>query len=167
MPVRLSPTRADIAFVPRWGSRPMRTPTGPTCPADPRSRPLGMLEAFDAPVMEPNCEARSASTVAPQSLMLMNNTTVVEYAGHFAERLSRDAGNDAAAQVKRAWWLCFAREPGKTELDKGVAFLKGQTDFFQDQIAKAATKPKESAGQQALANFCHALLSANEFLYVD
>ncbi|MBI3880432.1 MAG: PSD1 domain-containing protein [Verrucomicrobia bacterium] len=132
-----------------------------------RSRPLGMLEAFDAPVMEPNCEARNASTVAPQSLMLMNNTTVVEYAGHFAECITKDAGQDAAAQVKRAWWLCFAREPGKTELEKGVTFLNGQTDFFRDQIASAKTKPKETAEQQALANFCHALLSANEFLYVD
>ena len=132
-----------------------------------RSRPLGMLEAFDAPVMEPNCEARNASTVAPQSLMLMNNTTVVEYAGHFAERLLHDAANDPAAQVKRAWWLSFAREPGKLELDKGVAFLKDQSDFFRAQAAKASPKPKESPERQALANFCHALLSTNEFLYVD
>ena len=93
--------------------------------------------------------------------MLMNNTTVVEYAGHFAERIAKDAGNDATAQVKRAWWLTFVREPSKAELDKGVAFLNGQTEFFRAQIAAAKTKPKETAEPQALANFCHALLSAN------
>ena len=33
-----------------------------------RSMPLGLLEAFDAPAMAPNCERRDSSTVAPQSL---------------------------------------------------------------------------------------------------
>ena len=32
-----------------------------------RSKPLGLMETFDAPRMEPNCELRNASTVAPQS----------------------------------------------------------------------------------------------------
>ena len=36
-----------------------------------RSRPLAMLHAFDAPVMEVNCERRQSSTVATQSLMLI------------------------------------------------------------------------------------------------
>jgi len=135
-----------------------------------RSRPLGMLEAFDAPVMEPNCEVRNASTVAPQSLMLMNNTTVVEFAGHFAERIVRDAGQDTAAQGKRAWWLTFAREPAKAELERGVAFLNGQLEFFRANAPKpdpSARTTAPSPEHQALANFCHALFSANEFLYVD
>src|SRR5207247_2547478 len=33
-----------------------------------RSRPLGVLDAFDVPMQEPNCECRNASTVAPQAL---------------------------------------------------------------------------------------------------
>jgi mono/diheme cytochrome c family protein len=132
-----------------------------------RSRPLGMLEAFDAPVMEPNCEARSVSTVAPQSLMLMNNTTVVEYAAHFAERLLREAGAEPAAQVRRAWWLAFARAPSAAEAEKGIAFLKAQAGLFRAQSTGAAAKPAQSPEQQAAASFCHALLSANEFLYVD
>ncbi|MEZ6121867.1 MAG: DUF1553 domain-containing protein [Planctomycetaceae bacterium] len=38
-----------------------------------RSQPVAMLQAFDAPVMEVNCEIRPVSTVATQSLMLMNS----------------------------------------------------------------------------------------------
>ncbi|HAD60291.1 MAG TPA: hypothetical protein DCG12_13695, partial [Planctomycetaceae bacterium] len=37
-----------------------------------RSQPVAMLQAFDAPVMQTNCEMRPTSTVATQSLMLMN-----------------------------------------------------------------------------------------------
>lgn len=38
-----------------------------------RSQPLAMLTAFDAPVMETNCTARTLSNSAPQSLLLMNS----------------------------------------------------------------------------------------------
>ncbi|HEY6167508.1 MAG TPA: DUF1553 domain-containing protein, partial [Verrucomicrobiae bacterium] len=139
-----------------------------------RSRPLGMLEAFDAPVMEPNCEARSASTVAPQSLMLMNNVSVMEFSTHFAQRVAREAGDDAAAQVQRAWRLSYGRAPTPAESKNAVGFLEGQIEFLRAQAPKPdpAAKSKSPGTtpqpeQQALANFCHALLSANEFLYVD
>ena len=51
-----------------------------------RSQPVAMLQAFDAPVMETNCELRPVSTVATQSLMLMNSQTVLDYAKSLAER---------------------------------------------------------------------------------
>ena len=42
-----------------------------------RSLPLSMLETFDAPLLNPNCEIRNRSTVAPQSLLLMNSDFVL------------------------------------------------------------------------------------------
>jgi len=56
-----------------------------------RSRPVAMLQAFDAPVMETNCESRSFSTVATQSLMLLNGEFILEQAGHLAERAAKEA----------------------------------------------------------------------------
>src|SRR5437773_10524516 len=41
-----------------------------------RTRPLGVLETFDAAAVDPNCENRTASTVALQALMFMNNEFV-------------------------------------------------------------------------------------------
>jgi hypothetical protein len=119
-----------------------------------RSRPLSLLETFDMPVMEPTCPARSASTVAPQSLLLMNNDFVLAQAEAFAERVRREAGPDARAQVARAWRLAFAREPGPAEVREALAFLSEQT-------AGLSGRPG------ALACLCQALLSANGFLYVD
>ena len=56
-----------------------------------RSRPVAMLEAFDAPVMETNCESRASSTVATQSLMLLNGEFIVDVSTKVAERAAREA----------------------------------------------------------------------------
>src|SRR5438270_3882773 len=63
-----------------------------------RSRPLAVLDTFDAPAMEPNCDARNASTVTPQALMFMNSEFVVTQAGDFAERVWKEARDDPRAQ---------------------------------------------------------------------
>jgi mono/diheme cytochrome c family protein len=49
-----------------------------------RSQPVAMLQVFDAPVMEVNCEKRSSSTVATQSLMLMNSQFILDRAADLA-----------------------------------------------------------------------------------
>jgi hypothetical protein len=114
-----------------------------------RSRPLSMLECFDAPEMEPNCEARSFSTVAPQALLLMNNGFVLAQAEQFARRVRREAGEDPSAQAALAWRVAFTRQARPEELQEAVSFLG------------------RMASPAALTRFCQALLSANEFLYVD
>ena len=53
-----------------------------------------MLHAFDQPVMETNCERRTVSTVATQSLMLMNSEFILQQAGYFAARIRKEAAGD-------------------------------------------------------------------------
>src|SRR5947207_3478831 len=72
-----------------------------------RSRPLAVLHAFDAPVMEVNCDKRQSSTVATQSLMLMNSQMVLDQAARFAQRLEKEMGDDQAQQMERGWQLAF------------------------------------------------------------
>jgi hypothetical protein len=127
-----------------------------------RSRPLSVMEAFDLPILEPNCEARNVSTVTPQSLLLMNSGFIVTHAADFAQRVRREAGDDPAAQVRRAWRLAFAAEPSDDDLKEARAFLAEQRQRF---AAKADLKGDPQT--LALASFCQALLSANQFLYVD
>ena len=55
-----------------------------------RSKPETLMRAFDAPVMECNCDKRAASTVATQSLMLMNNEFVLKQAADLATRVRRE-----------------------------------------------------------------------------
>lgn len=56
-----------------------------------RSQPVAILQAFDAPVMEINCERRPSSTVATQSLMLMNGAFALDSARLLAQRALRES----------------------------------------------------------------------------
>jgi hypothetical protein len=143
-----------------------------------RSRPLGMLETFDLPKMEPNCEYRTASTVAPQSLALMNSGFALGAATAFAERVQREAGATPEAQIMRAWRLAFGAPPSPTELQRSLEFLKAQTLTLQARStpalpAKTATPPASAATKTptpelaAMATLCQALLNSNAFLYAD
>jgi hypothetical protein len=55
-----------------------------------RTQPVALMQAFDAPVMTTNCEARPSSTVATQSLMLMNGDFWIGRAAALAERVLRE-----------------------------------------------------------------------------
>ena len=128
-----------------------------------RSKPLGILETFDAPVMAPNCEQRASSTVAPQSLLMMNNSFVLQQAEAMADRIEREVGAEPSAQIQAAWRLAFGREPSASQIQAGVAFLTEQA------AAVAASAPAEQPkpAHVALSNLCHALVISNGFLYVD
>jgi mono/diheme cytochrome c family protein len=129
-----------------------------------RSKPLTVLETFDAPVLEPCSDRRSSSTVAQQALLLMNSRFATDNAAAFAARLRRDAGNDLRAQLRRAWLLAYARPPAAGELADAEAFVHAQAALY-----RAGKRPREapSPEAQALAVLCQALLSSNAFLYVD
>jgi hypothetical protein len=126
-----------------------------------RNLPLGVLETFDAPMMAPNCERRSSSTVAPQSLLLMNSTFMIGCSEAFAARLAKEAGPDPTARVTMAWRLALGHDPTPGQVADALAFVSGQeADLARGPDAK-------STAQHAWASLCQALMSSNAFLYVD
>lgn len=139
-----------------------------------RTRPLEIFQTFDAPdMMEANCEIRPVTTVSPQSLLLMNNTAMREFARFFAERLRSEGGPDLNGKVELAWQLAFGRKPGAEDLKAAVEFVEAQSAYYKENPAKlekvAGPADKENAEPEllALAALGHALMSTNEFLYVD
>lgn len=137
-----------------------------------RSMPLGMLEPFDPANLAPNCDRRGNSTVATQSLLLMNNSNVIRLSEHFAKRVQREVGDDPTRQAEHAWTLAFGVAPPS---DQMAATAKWLID-----LRAALTKPADGssaltggtldppqAAEQALALYCQALFSSNPFLYVD
>lgn len=138
-----------------------------------RTLKLGMLDAFDAPTMSPNCEQRNSSTVAGQSLLFMNNTELLRQSEIFAERVVQDAEADQTAQVRRAWRLALATEPTDEQVEHSLEFLAVQKNFARnqkDRLTPEEVKNLRFADQpekQALATFCQFLLSNNAFLHVD
>ena len=155
-----------------------------------RSFPMSLMRQFDMPVMEVNCEKRSSSTLATQSLMLMNGEFVLEQAEHFARRLTHESGEEPRGQVGRAWQLALNRPASEREMRRALEFLTLQTvelramaevadknvlDTDREKVAAEkkdndAAKPAPeplSPELQALTNLCQSLFASSEFLYVD
>lgn len=122
-----------------------------------RSNPVDSLQSFDQPVMEVNCTQRKSSTVSPQALMLMNSDFPINAALSFADRLLLAAPSDAVAN---AVMLSFSRPATPDELSV-------LNNFLATQQSRYAAAGPDASRRAALADLCHMLLSANEFVYVD
>ena len=77
-----------------------------------RTKPVSFLTAFDAPVMETNCDRRLSSTVATQSLMMMNSEVVLKRSAALADRLATKTPLDFPAP--EAWNSPGPRASGNT-----------------------------------------------------
>ncbi|HWA99030.1 MAG TPA: DUF1553 domain-containing protein, partial [Pirellulales bacterium] len=67
-----------------------------------RTQPDSMLDVFDVPQGGNNCTRRNASTIALQSLSLLNSEFGTARAAALAARLEKSAGDDPAARVAQA-----------------------------------------------------------------
>jgi hypothetical protein len=99
-----------------------------------RSQPVGMLQTFDAPVMSVNCDVRTVSTVAPQSLMMLNGEFVLEQAGRVAERaIQRASKPTEASKVVDVSWLPTLPPPtwryGTGEVDDKAGVIQKFTEL--------------------------------------
>ena len=126
-----------------------------------RKHPASLLESFDLPAMNPNCLQRAESLVAPQALHLMNDAAVRELARQFADRVQREAGDDPARQVQRAYWIALTRPPSDEELTDCLQTLTSLTEQWTKQVSAA------EASRKALATLCHTIMNSATFLYID
>ncbi|MFZ4594265.1 MAG: PSD1 and planctomycete cytochrome C domain-containing protein [Verrucomicrobiaceae bacterium] len=134
-----------------------------------RSKPVTVLDTFDAPVMQPNCEMRAQTTVAPQSLLLMNDTFVLDSARRLADLVEKQAPKDRARQLQRVWSLLYSRPATEADIAQCLAYLdeqtKALTQYHHDiQHAKGVVP---NPPQEAMASLCQVLCSSNRFLYVE
>jgi mono/diheme cytochrome c family protein len=120
-----------------------------------RSLLLPILEGFDLPETDRSSPLRFSTTQPTQALGMLNSVFVNEQAGLFASRLRREAGSDAAVQVRLALNLATARPPGQLEIDRGLKLIKRLKE--QEGINEDA----------ALRYFCLMVLNMNEFVYLD
>lgn len=134
-----------------------------------RSKPVTVLDTFDAPTMSPNCEMRAQTTVAPQSLLLMNDTFVLDSSRRLADRLESEKPGNRDAQIKRAWELLFGKPATQADVARSLAYLDEQTKALT-QYHHDIQHPKgvvPNPPQEAMASLCQILCSSNRFLYVE
>jgi hypothetical protein len=134
-----------------------------------RSKPVTVLDTFDAPTMTPNCELRAQTTVAPQSLLLMNDTFVLDSSRRLADLLQAQSPGNRAAQIQRAWELLFGKPATQADVTRSIAYLDQQTlaltDYHHGIQHVKGTVPNPP--QEAMASLCQILCSSNRFLYVE
>jgi hypothetical protein len=109
------------------------------------------FEAFDFADPSLVVGRRNVSTVAPQSLFLMNHPFVLKQADHAASRLLAENLPDDRARVTQAYRLALGRPPTDGERRVAMKFLTAKAD-----------DPKA-----AWAAVFHALFASADFRYVD
>ncbi|MDB6121668.1 MAG: Protein of unknown function (DUF1553)/Protein of unknown function (DUF1549)/Planctomycete [Pedosphaera sp.] len=115
---------------------------------------------FDA--ADPNAivEKRIDSTVAPQSLFLLNHPFALAQTKALVERLTGEAPKDERGKIDWLYRQLYGRKPTSQEIKIGEKALA------QGRVAAKDIKADDASGA-AWEEYCQVLLCANEFIYID
>jgi hypothetical protein len=124
-----------------------------------------LLDVFDLPLFFNSEPARDTTTSPLQSLLLINSQMMLHRAQAFAARLEHELAPSATPedQIAAAYRLAFGRPSSAEDVARAVGFLREQAQ----RIDPAGTESWIDRRRAALVDFCHVLLNANEFLYVN
>lgn len=103
------------------------------------------LDTLDCPDPSTTTPKRSVTTTPLQAMAMWNNAFVLRMADAMAARIEREAGDDLAQRVDRAYWLAVSRRASDEERQAVGGFVQ----------------------RHGLAALCRVLLNSNEFMYVD
>jgi mono/diheme cytochrome c family protein len=120
-----------------------------------RSLMTPILVDFDVADNDSSCAVRFTTTQPTQALAMLNGAFVHSQAQTLASRLRREAGNDAAAQVRLALRLALVHPPEPASVERGLKLLS------------TLQKKNGLKADAALDLYCLAVLNLNEFLYLD
>jgi hypothetical protein len=126
-----------------------------------RLRKHPYLALFDGADPSSSTAVRLPSTTPLQALFLMNDPLAHEAAAQFAERLIASAPQ-APARVVFAYRLALGRPPTPDEQRDCAVFLRE----YRERL-RALQTPAPQLERLTWAAFARALLSANEFVFLD
>jgi hypothetical protein len=110
-----------------------------------RAASVDLLTDFDSPDCSRSAPRRDATTSPIQALTMQNHQFTLDMAGHWANRVRREAGDDMGKQMLLAFELAYSRPPNGEELIESLEFIKNH----------------------GLAAFCRVLMNSNELIYLD
>ena len=113
-----------------------------------------MLALFDFPDPNTHADRRTETTTPLQKLFVLNSPFMVTQAAHLVERLMAEFPGDQEGvegrRIDRAYRVLFGRPPTDAEISLGLAFL-----------------PAGESRKARWRQYAHALLAANEMLFID
>ncbi len=121
-----------------------------------------IMALFDA--ADPNgvTSVRNETTVASQSLFMLNSLFVREQAKGLADQLFSDQTTTDLQRIERAHQLAFCRMPTQEEASEAMQFLQAYQESTVNQ-----NRPPDKRVQEAWQSYCQSLLCSNEFLYTE
>ena len=121
-----------------------------------------VLALFDA--ADPNgvTAIRNETTVASQSLFLLNHPFVRKQAESFARLILDAEGLSSEQRVDLAHQSAFGRVATASEQEETLAFIRA---FVKSPLL--GEKPESEKRLAAWQAFCQSLFCSNEFLYVE
>jgi hypothetical protein len=133
-----------------------------------------MFETFDMPDTHESCARRNVTTSPVQALTMLNSKLTLEWAQALAGKVVNAAGSARDAQIEAAYNIAFSRSPDIAEKTLVQQFLDRQKSIVADRPADSALAPPtgtteklDPAEAAALVDFCHMLINANEFVYLN
>jgi hypothetical protein len=136
-----------------------------------------MLEEFDSANTFESCDFRKNTVTPSQSLDLLNNGLILDWAQALAGRILNDNGLTPDAQVERAFKLTYGRDPNADEKKLALDFLAKQKAIMVQRLAgDEKTKPPlpanmpagiDPAQAAAVVDLSQMLMDSNEFLYIN
>ena len=116
-----------------------------------RKKLSDILIQFDYPDANVHSAKRSNTTTAIQKLFIINSSFMVEQAKGLAKRITGDSSATDSTHIQSTYALLYNRQPTREETDLGLAFLR------------MPAEGKLTRWEQ----YSHALLAANEMVFVD
>lgn len=130
-----------------------------------RSQHLTLFDLFDTPMMETNCTERKVSIVPLQALAMLNGPFAERSATALADRLLRDASNDAD-RIDLAYRGLLSRPASATERQAIADFLTSAQAEPLAAKPSATDAEKQAALRAAWTQAALVLLNTSEFLYL-
>jgi mono/diheme cytochrome c family protein len=115
-----------------------------------RSQVVPVMQLFDWPDTLTSLGRRAVTTTPSQALVFINNPNMRQIAEGFAKRIASEED-----QIGAAYLIAYGRLPTDEERVVVDAFMHRQEESHGGDQRKA------------LSDFCAALMSANEFIYIE
>ncbi len=138
-----------------------------------RSQLIPSMMLFDWPEHLVSIGQRSTTTIAPQALLLMNSPLGREAAEGLVQRVFKEPAMDDATiekGIQSAYRILYQRLPSEHEVELGKRYLKqlqAARDVAKSNNPEASSPKATSLPRECWNDYCQALLSANEFIFVD
>ena len=126
-----------------------------------RSAIFDYLTAFDFGDPSAMSGQRDRTTVAPQALFLMNSKLVAQESESLARTLLAQPGDDSG-RITAAFERFYSRPPAESETASSLEFIAAYEKSLSDRSTAS-----DQLRSMAWKAFCRALMSTNEFLYVN